>query len=102
LHYIDQVIGLPHQACSTYACMNGLMLPDRQVFLVDTHINYDPSAEQLAEITIMAAEEMKPLWRGAQSSFAVALQLWQQQPCHRRQNARNLGLGASPSALAGN
>ena len=38
--------------------MNGLMLPGRQVFMVDTHINYDPSAEQLAEITIMAAEEM--------------------------------------------
>jgi malate dehydrogenase (oxaloacetate-decarboxylating)(NADP+) len=35
------------------------MLPGRQVFLVDTHINYDPTAEELAEITIMAAEEMK-------------------------------------------
>ena len=38
--------------------MNGLMLPGRQVFLVDTHVNYDPTAEQLAEITVMAAEEM--------------------------------------------
>jgi malate dehydrogenase (oxaloacetate-decarboxylating)(NADP+) len=38
--------------------MNGLILPGRQVMLVDTHVNYDPSAEQLAEITIMAAEEM--------------------------------------------
>jgi malate dehydrogenase (oxaloacetate-decarboxylating)(NADP+) len=38
--------------------MNGLILPGRQVFLVDTHVNYDPSAEQLAEITIMAAEEL--------------------------------------------
>jgi malate dehydrogenase (oxaloacetate-decarboxylating)(NADP+) len=28
------------------------------VFLVDTHVNYDPSAEQIAQITIMAAEEM--------------------------------------------
>ena len=57
LNYIDQVIG--HRAgVSTYACMNGLLLPDRQVFLVDTHINYDPSAEQLTEITIMAAQEM--------------------------------------------
>jgi malate dehydrogenase (oxaloacetate-decarboxylating)(NADP+) len=28
------------------------------VFLVDTHVNYDPTAEQLAEITVMAAEEM--------------------------------------------
>jgi malate dehydrogenase (oxaloacetate-decarboxylating)(NADP+) len=27
----------------TYACMNGLMLPGRQVFLVDTHVNYDPT-----------------------------------------------------------
>jgi malate dehydrogenase (oxaloacetate-decarboxylating)(NADP+) len=58
LHYIDQVIGL-RKGISTYACMNALLLPDRQVFLVDTHINYDPSAEQLAEITIMAAEEIK-------------------------------------------
>src|SRR3569833_2019446 len=38
--------------------MNGLMLPNRQVFLVDTHVNYDPSSEQLAEITVMAAVEM--------------------------------------------
>ena len=38
--------------------MNGLLLPGRQVFMVDTHINYDPSAEQSAEITIMAAHEM--------------------------------------------
>jgi malate dehydrogenase (oxaloacetate-decarboxylating)(NADP+) len=58
LHYIDQVIGL-REGARTYACMNWLMLPGRQVMLVDTHINYDPTAEQLAEITIMAAEEMK-------------------------------------------
>ena len=64
LHYIDQVIGKRHSADNPhdgqiYACMNGLMLPGRQVFLVDTHVNYDPTAEQLCEITIMAAEEMK-------------------------------------------
>ncbi len=58
LRYVDQVIG-HRPGVSTYACMNGLLLPDRQVFLVDTHVNYDPSAEQLAEITIMAAEEMR-------------------------------------------
>jgi malate dehydrogenase (oxaloacetate-decarboxylating)(NADP+) len=57
LHYIDQVIGL-RTGCKTYACMNGLVLPGRQIFLVDTHVNYDPSAAQLAEITVMAAEEM--------------------------------------------
>ncbi len=57
LQYIDQVIG-KRAGVQTYACMNGLMLPERQVFVVDTHVNYDPSAEQLAEITLMAAEEM--------------------------------------------
>jgi malate dehydrogenase (oxaloacetate-decarboxylating)(NADP+) len=57
LNYIDQVIGR-RPGRKTYACMNGLVLPNRQVFLVDTHVNYDPTAEQLAEITVMAAEEM--------------------------------------------
>ena len=57
LVYVDQVIGR-RPGVHTYACMNGLLLPGRQVFLVDTHVNYDPSAEQLAEITVMAAEEM--------------------------------------------
>ena len=58
LHYIDQVIGR-REGAKTYACMNGLILPGRQLMLVDTHVNYDPTAEQLAEITVMAAEEMK-------------------------------------------
>ena len=65
LHYIDQVIGKRQggsprtaQDVRVYACMNGLMLPGRQLFLVDTHVNADPSAEEVAEITVMAAEEM--------------------------------------------
>ena len=58
LHYIDQVIG-KRQGASTYAAMNGLLLPDHQVFIVDTHINYDPSAEQIAEFTVMAAQEIQ-------------------------------------------
>ena len=57
LDYLDQVIG-KRAGVHTYACMNGLMLPGRQVFLLDTHVNYDPTTEQLAEITTMAAEEM--------------------------------------------
>jgi len=66
LHYIDQVIGKRHggsprteQDVRVYACMNGLMLPGRQVFLVDTHVNADPTAEELCEITVMAAEEIQ-------------------------------------------
>ena len=57
LAHIDQIIGR-RAGVHTYACMNGLILPGRQLFLVDTHVNYDPTAEQLAEITILAAEEM--------------------------------------------
>ena len=57
LTHIDQVIGR-RPGVATYACMNGLILPGRQVFLVDTHVNYDPTAQQLAEITVLAAEEM--------------------------------------------
>ena len=61
LGYIDQVIGKRQGGSGDvpiYACMNGLMLPGRQLFLVDTHVNYDPNAAELARITIMAAEEM--------------------------------------------
>ena len=57
LQYIDQVIG-KREGARTYACMNALLLPEREVFIVDTHVNYDPSAEQLAEITVMAAREI--------------------------------------------
>jgi malate dehydrogenase (oxaloacetate-decarboxylating)(NADP+) len=58
LHFIDQVIGKKPGA-KVYAAMNALVLPNRQIFLVDTHVNVDPTAEQLAEITIMAAEEVR-------------------------------------------
>jgi malate dehydrogenase (oxaloacetate-decarboxylating)(NADP+) len=39
--------------------MNALVLPHRQIFLVDTHVNVDPTAQQLAEITIMAADAVR-------------------------------------------
>jgi malate dehydrogenase (oxaloacetate-decarboxylating)(NADP+) len=58
LQYIDQVIG-KRVGTHTYAAMNGLILPDRQLFIVDTHINLDPTAEELTEITINAAEVMR-------------------------------------------
>jgi malate dehydrogenase (oxaloacetate-decarboxylating)(NADP+) len=58
LHYIDQVLG-KRAGVNVYAAMNGLILPDRQIVLVDTHVNENPSAEQLAEITILAAEQMR-------------------------------------------
>ncbi len=60
LHYIDMVIGR-RPGAKVYAAMNGLLLPGRQVMLVDTHVNVDPSADDVAEITLMAAEEMRRL-----------------------------------------
>lgn len=58
LYYIDQVLG-KRDGVNVYAAMNGLVLPDRQIVLVDTHINENPSAEQLTEITLLAAEQMR-------------------------------------------
>ena len=60
LHYVDQVLGRKANA-SCYAAMNILMLPNRTVAIVDTHVNENPSAEQIAEITIAAAAEMRKL-----------------------------------------
>ena len=56
--YIDQVIGL-RKGVTTYAAANALMLPGRTVFIADTYVNPDPSAEQLTEITLLAADEMR-------------------------------------------
>ncbi|WP_216797410.1 NADP-dependent malic enzyme [Candidatus Vallotia tarda] len=58
LHFIDQVIG-KRAGCSVYAAMNCLVLPSRQIFLVDTHVNVDPTPEELVEITLMAADEVR-------------------------------------------
>ncbi|MBA5639021.1 NADP-dependent malic enzyme [Duganella sp. LX20W] len=57
LKYIDQVLG-KRAGAKVYAAMNVLILPERQLVMVDTHVNENPNAEQLAEITIMAADEM--------------------------------------------
>jgi malate dehydrogenase (oxaloacetate-decarboxylating)(NADP+) len=57
LHYIDQVLG-KRAGADVYAAMNVLIMPERQLVIVDTHVNENPSAEELANITVMAAEEM--------------------------------------------
>ncbi len=57
-YFIDQVLGLRIGA-KTYAAMNALMLPNRTLFIADTYVNPDPTAEQIAEITLLAAEEIR-------------------------------------------
>ena len=58
LPYIDQVIG-QRPGASLYAAMNILMLPRHTLFICDTHVNLDPNAEQIAEMTLLAAEEVR-------------------------------------------
>jgi malate dehydrogenase (oxaloacetate-decarboxylating)(NADP+) len=60
LHYVNHVLG-KRPGVNVYAAMNVLILPDRQIALVDTHINENPTAEQLAEITLLAAEQLRRL-----------------------------------------
>ncbi|WP_269434487.1 phosphate acyltransferase, partial [Bordetella pseudohinzii] len=60
LRFIDEVLG-KRPGAKTYAAMNILLLDQRTIALVDTHVNDDPTAEQIAEFTIAAAEEMKRL-----------------------------------------
>ncbi len=60
LRYIDEIIGL-QEGARTYAAMNIVLLEERTVALADTHVNDNPSAEQIAEITVMAADEMRRL-----------------------------------------
>ena len=58
LRYVRDVIGL-RDSVKTLAAMNMLMLPGRQIFICDTYVNRDPSAEQIAEMTLLAAEEVR-------------------------------------------
>jgi malate dehydrogenase (oxaloacetate-decarboxylating)(NADP+) len=58
LRYIDQVIGL-RAGARHYAAMNAVMLPARNVFICDTYVAEDPDAEHIAEMTLLAAEEVR-------------------------------------------
>jgi malate dehydrogenase (oxaloacetate-decarboxylating)(NADP+) len=58
LHYVDQVIGLA-PGIRHYAAMNALVMPSRTVFICDTYVTPDPDAEDIAEMTVLAAEEVK-------------------------------------------
>lgn len=58
LKYVDEVVGLK-PGVKTYAAMNVLMLPTQTLFICDTHVNENPTAEQIADMTIQAAQEMQ-------------------------------------------
>ena len=58
LHYIDQILGRK-PGVNDYYAMNALILPTRTLFICDTYVNFDPTAEQIAELTVLAAEEVR-------------------------------------------
>ncbi|WP_246099639.1 NADP-dependent malic enzyme [Methylibium rhizosphaerae] len=58
LAYVRDVIGL-RPGTNTLAAMQMLILPGRQLFICDTHVNRDPSAEQVADIALLAAAEVR-------------------------------------------
>jgi len=58
LRHVADVIGQSPDA-PVFAAMNGLILPHRTLFVCDTYVNRDPSAEQLAEIAELAAEGVR-------------------------------------------
>jgi malate dehydrogenase (oxaloacetate-decarboxylating)(NADP+) len=58
LRYVSETIGL-RKGSTVYAAMNILMLKEHTLFICDTHVNLDPTAEQIAEITQLAAQEVR-------------------------------------------
>ncbi len=57
LSLVKEIVGV--QEGNIPAAVNGLVMPDRNLFITDTFVNEDPTAEELAEITLMAAEEVR-------------------------------------------
>jgi malate dehydrogenase (oxaloacetate-decarboxylating)(NADP+) len=58
LDYVDQVIGR-RPGIRHYAAMNALILPNRTIFICDTYVTPDPDAAHIAEMTLLAAEEIR-------------------------------------------
>jgi malate dehydrogenase (oxaloacetate-decarboxylating)(NADP+) len=68
LKYVRRVIGTREGVCML-AAMQMIMLPGRQLFICDTHVNYDPNAEELAEMTLLAVEQVRRF--GVEPSVAM-------------------------------
>lgn len=58
LDFVSNIIG-KKDGHNTFFTLNALMLEDRNLFIADTYVNTNPTAEQLAEMTILAAEEVR-------------------------------------------
>ena len=58
LKHVEQVIGR-HRDASQLATLSAIILPSTTLFIADTYVNYEPTAWQLADITLMAADKVR-------------------------------------------
>lgn len=58
LKYVESVIG-KKQGMNDFYAMNAVLMQDRNIFIADTYVHEDPTAEQLAEMTVLAAEQLR-------------------------------------------
>jgi malate dehydrogenase (oxaloacetate-decarboxylating)(NADP+) len=58
LKYVRNVLG-NRKGVKTFAALQMLILPNRQLFICDTNVNFDPTSEQIAEMTLLAAEQVQ-------------------------------------------
>jgi malate dehydrogenase (oxaloacetate-decarboxylating)(NADP+) len=83
LKHVDDIIGKA-EGIRAYSTLIGLILPSGTFFMCDTHVTPDPSAEEIAEMTVLAAEEVR--------CFGIS-------PKVALLSRSNFGTGNTPSAL---
>jgi len=97
LEHIQQIIGM-RPGARTMAAMNALMLPQHTLFITDTFVNEQPSAEELAEIALMAAEEVQRFGMPPQVAFLSHSMFGSSRraSAQRMREARNLFVQRAP------
>ena len=58
LEYVKNVIG-KRESVSDFYAMNAVLMQDRNIFIADTYVHEDPTSEQLAEMTILAVDQLR-------------------------------------------
>jgi malate dehydrogenase (oxaloacetate-decarboxylating)(NADP+) len=100
LDHIRTVIGQRPDA-RTMAAMNAVMLPEHTLFITDTFVNEQPSAEELADIAVMAAHEVQRFGLPAKVAFLSHSMYGssQRESARRMRAARNLFVQRAPDIM---
>ncbi|RPE65024.1 malate dehydrogenase (oxaloacetate-decarboxylating)(NADP+) [Tibeticola sediminis] len=97
LERIDSVLGRK-AGCANYAALNALMTEQGPLFITDTYVNEDPTAEQLAEIAWMATQEVQRFGLPPKVAFLSHSSYGSSKRASARKmrDARNLFVAAHP------